>query len=298
MPATIQSEAEATRQCNRLRGQNSEFPVMSIQPSLAGSRLRSRLSSRVQRPSNTPPAKFLYSVAETVETETTPTQEGKSPEIQILEPTPMKPLTRLSADPDSEEPQAYSESEPPSPHVKQAVKHLKCLYQKLYPSEDSKEFADGWQAFAEITEAIDRATKSNQPVILGQFPVAPQTPPSSVPTLQDPPFASKKPCGICVYAKDFVQSLSPTKEIYQVHHPAAMSSSSTAPQHKLWFPVPTVVPWKPQVPPAAAAPALTIFTRPITPVTASAQPTCRPSSTHTTPAAQPLQNVSSSQPAT
>ena len=90
----------------------------------------------------------------------------------------------------------------------------------------------------------------------------------------------------------------PRTEIFRELHAAATGSSSTASQPKPLFPAHPVAPAKPPAPIPARASAPTIFSRPITPVTAPAQPTSRPTSSHTTPAPQPPQNVSSTQPAT
>ena len=139
--AIMQSEAELTRQSKRLSGQNLEYTSCSKQPSLAGSRAPSRIPSRIQSPSNTPSDTFLHSAADTEDPQSTPTQKGNAAAIQIVEPTLIKPLGRLSADPDSEddasEPPEYEpESEPASPYAKKAIKHLQRMYQKLYSSKD------------------------------------------------------------------------------------------------------------------------------------------------------------------
>ena len=64
------------------------------------------------------------------------------------------------------------------------------------------------------------------------------------------------------------------------------------------FLAPAVASIKPLAPVPASASATTIFSSPIAPVTAPAQPTSRPTSSHTTPAAHPPQNVTSTQPVT
>lgn len=64
----------------------------------------------------------------------------------------MKPLGRLSTDPDSEEDKYDSEdeqeSEPPSTYAAIAIVHLQSMYQKLYTGKQTKDFADRWQGFA------------------------------------------------------------------------------------------------------------------------------------------------------
>ena len=182
MPAIMESEAEATRQSKRLSGQNSEYALMRKHSSFIAYSAPSRLPSSVQSPSNTPSETFLPSAADTEDPQSTPTQKGKAPEIQIMEPTPMKLLGRLAADPESEEaesmPEDKPDSEPPSPYPEKVIRHLQSMYQELYAVKDPKNFADGWQGFAEITAAIDKATHAKQPVIPVQYPVTPQKPPS------------------------------------------------------------------------------------------------------------------------
>ena len=135
-------------------------------------------------------------------------------------------------------------------------------------------------------------------MIPGQFPVTQQNPRSHVPTLQDPLFIHTKQYGLFLYATDFAQSRLPRTEIFEELHSAAIGSSGPAQQQKRLFPATIVFPRKPQVPPSAADPVPTIFTRPITTVEAPAQPTSGPTSSHTTPPAQRPQNVRFSQPST
>ena len=110
----------------------------------------------------------------------TPTYKGKAREIQILEPTPLKPLSRLSADPDSEEdesePEDEPESEPPSSYAENGIRHLERIYYKLYPVKDPQNFADRWPGFGELSAAINETTQATQPVILAQYPVNPEKP--------------------------------------------------------------------------------------------------------------------------
>ena len=129
MPAIMESEAERTRQSMRLRGQNPEYAPMSEQLSLADSKAPFRIPTRVQSPSNTPSESFWHSAVDTEDPPSTPTQKSQKPEIQIMEPTPEKPLGRLSAASDSEDDESEpsedeAESEPASPYAKQAIKHL------------------------------------------------------------------------------------------------------------------------------------------------------------------------------
>ena len=160
----MQSEAEATRESKTLRGQNLQYAPMSKQPYLTGFRAPFRLSSRVHIPSNTPPERFLHSVAGTEDPQSTPAQKGKAPQIQIMEPTLMKLLGRLSADPVSGEqesqPKDEPESEPASPYAETGTRHLQSTYQKVYPGKDPKDFADGWQGFAEITAPMHTSAKT------------------------------------------------------------------------------------------------------------------------------------------
>ena len=121
----MQSEAEAIRQSQRLSGQNPEYAPMCMLLSLTGYRALSRLHSRVHSPSNTDAQTFLHSAADSENPQSTTTKKGKGPEIQIMEPTCMKPLGSLPADPHSEEdesePEDEPESEPASPHAGKAM---------------------------------------------------------------------------------------------------------------------------------------------------------------------------------
>ena len=204
----MQSEAERTRQSKRRSGQHPESVPISKQPSLAGSKAHSRFPIRVQRPSNTATETFSHSAVDIEDPLPTPTQKGKASEIQIMEPRHLKSLGRLSADPDSEDnesepPQDEPGSQPGSPFAQDASKHLQSIDQKLYTVKDRKVITDGWQAFAEITVAMDKATQAKQPVILEHYPATPQKPPSRAPTTQDSRVRPKKPGGIFGYDKDF-----------------------------------------------------------------------------------------------
>ena len=81
-------------------------------------------------------------------------------------------------------------------------------------------------------------------------------------------------------------------------HAAATGSSRTAPPYNPLFLVHSVTTMKCLAPVPARATAPTKFCIPITPVTAPAQPTSGRTSTHTPPAAQPPENVTSTQPTT
>ena len=258
--------------------------------SLRGSCAPSTYPSRVPSPGNTPPETFLHSAADTKDPQSTPTQKDKAPEVQMMEPTPMKSLVRLSANPDSEEDESEPaddepESEPASPDAKKTSNHLQTMYQKLYSVKATNNFADGWHGFAENTASIDKATQAKQPVIPGHYPSTSQKPLGRVPAPQDPPFVPEKSAGILGYAQDFAQSLLPRTEIFRELHAAATGSSSTVPQHKPLFPGHQVATTKPPAPIPARASAPSMFSRPIEVVTAPAQSTSRPTPSHTTPAA-------------
>ena len=169
---------------------------------------------------------------------------------------------------------------------------------KLYTGKDPKDFADGWQGFAKIKVAIDKATRTKRPVIPVQYWVTPQMPPSRVLTPPDLCFVRKKPSALFVHDKDFGQSLLPVTEMFRELHAAATGRSSTATKHNPLFPAPTVVPIKPLATVAARVSDPPILRRSITPVTAPAQPTARPTPSHPTAAAQPTHNVTLTQAAT
>ena len=130
----------------------------------------------------------------------------------------------------------------------------------------------------------------------GQYSVTPQKPARHVPTPYDPPFGPKKLSVLFEYAQDFEKLLLPCTEIYREVHAVATGSSSKAPKHKPLFPAPALAPIKPLAPVPAKIPVPSIFSRPITLVIASAQPTSRPTSSHTTAAAQPPHDVTPTQP--
>ena len=135
---------------------------MHKQPLLKACRAPSRLTSWLQCPSNTPTETFLHSAADTQNSASTLPQKGIGLEIKIIEPTLIKALGRLLADPTSEEDESESEdeaeSEPPALYAAKAIRHLLSIYQKHYTGKDSKAFTDGLQGFADITPAIDPAT--------------------------------------------------------------------------------------------------------------------------------------------
>ena len=144
----MQSAGEATTHSKILSGRNQQSARMSKQPFLTGSGATCRLPSRVQRPSNTTTGTILPSPADTGDTQTTPTRTGKIPEIQIIDPTPTKPLVRLSAAIESDDaasapPEGEPESERPSAHPEQAIKQLRSMHQKVYLSKDRNAFANG-----------------------------------------------------------------------------------------------------------------------------------------------------------
>ena len=101
--------------------------------SLRGSSAPSTYPRRVPSPGNTSPETFLHSAADTEDPQSTPTQKDNAPEVQMMEPTPMKSLLRLSANPDSEEDESEPandepESEPASPDAKKTSNHLQTMY--------------------------------------------------------------------------------------------------------------------------------------------------------------------------
>ena len=219
-----------------------------------------------------------------------------------MEPTPLTPLSRLSADPDSEEdqsePEDETESEPPSSYAENAIRHLESIYQKLYPVKDPQNFADRWPGFGELSAAIKETTQATQPVILARYPVNPEKPANWVPTAQDPLLVRKKRSALFGYVEDIGQSLVPGTEISQQLHAAATGTSSTAPQHKLLFLADSVASIKPLATGPAGTSAPIIFSRPIILVTGPAQPTSTLTSSNATAAAHPPQDVTSTQPAT
>ena len=137
----MQSEAESARQSKRLSSQYAEYVTVTKRLWLSGTRTPYSLPRWVQSASNTPSEMFWHGVADTEDSQATTTHKGKPPGIQIMKPTAMKPLGRLSADPDSEEAESEPlEDEPKceavSPHPKIAIKYLQSLYQELYPAKD------------------------------------------------------------------------------------------------------------------------------------------------------------------
>ena len=171
----MQSEAEATKHCKGLCGQYPEYAPMRKQLFLTGSRAPSRLPSRVQSLCNTSLETFLHSATDTAHPQSTATQNGFAAKIQILEPTLMKPLSRLLADPHTEEDESeaedQAESEPPSPCAEKGTRNLQSMYQKLYPGKDTNDFADVEQGFTDITAAINYATQATELVISQYYPV-------------------------------------------------------------------------------------------------------------------------------
>ena len=178
------------------------------------------------------------------------------------------------------------------------MRHLQDRYQELYSDKDRKDFADGWQGFREITAAMDTATQAKQTDIPVQYPLTTQQTVSRVATASDPRFVHNKPSAIFEYDKNYGPSLLHSTQILQELHGVATGSSSTASQHKLWFRAHLVLAIKPLAPVPARVSAPTIRRRPVTPVTATAQPTARPTSSHTTPATDHPHLITFPQPAT
>lgn len=75
------------------------------------------------------------------------------------------------------------------------------MYQKLYASKDTNDFADVWQGCVEITAAIDKATQTKEPVIPVHYTATPPESPSRTPSAQDPAFGCKKRAGIVAMLK-------------------------------------------------------------------------------------------------
>ena len=62
--------------------------------------------------------------------------------------TSIKPLGRLSPDPESEDAESDTEDklgdENASTDTEKATRHLRSIYQRLYTDKDPRDFADGW----------------------------------------------------------------------------------------------------------------------------------------------------------
>ena len=99
----MQSEEESAKQAKRLSSQYSEYVTVTKQLWLSGTRTHYRLPRWVQSASNTPSEMFWHGAADTEDSQATTTPKGKPTGIQIMKPTAIQALGRLSADPDSED---------------------------------------------------------------------------------------------------------------------------------------------------------------------------------------------------